>query len=117
MYTSLYFYRVPKNNVEAFLIIQKKSAEIYKRNGAIDDWTFGPENLKQKYGCVSFPQEIPLDADEELFFSMSLFKSKDDHDKIMSAVDKEPEIEKLYEQVRKLIDLSKVVRGEFNRLV
>ena len=98
-------------------MVQKRSAEIYKRNGAIDDWTFGPENLKAKYGCVSFSQEISANADEEIFFSLSLFQSKDDHDKIMSLVDKDPEIEKLYDQVCNLIDLSKVVRGEFNRLV
>ncbi|HEY8270552.1 MAG TPA: hypothetical protein VIG33_06655 [Pseudobdellovibrionaceae bacterium] len=48
-------------------MVQKKSAEIYKKNGAIDDWTFGPENLKAKYGCMSFSQEIPVNAGEELF--------------------------------------------------
>jgi hypothetical protein len=31
MYTSLYFYRVPKNSIETFLNVQKKSAEIYKK--------------------------------------------------------------------------------------
>lgn len=117
MYTALYFYRVPKQNIESFLMVQNKSAEIYKKNGAIDDWTFGPENLKAKYGCISFSQEVPVNADEELFFSLSLFKSKDDHDRIMSLVDKDPEIEKLYDRICNLIDLSKVVRGEFNRLV
>ncbi|MBK9323752.1 MAG: DUF1428 family protein [Bdellovibrionaceae bacterium] len=117
VYTSLYFYRVPKKNIEAFLKVQKQSAEIYKKNGAIEDWTFGPENLNAKYGCISFPEEILISADEELFFSLSIFKSKNDHDQIMALVDKDPEIERLYNQVRHLIDLSKVVRGEFNRLV
>ena len=117
MYTSLYFYRVPKNNTEAFLNIQKKSAEIYVKYGAIDDWTFKAGDLKAIYGCVSFLQNIPMSADEELFFSLSLFKSKDEHDKIISLVDKDPEIEKLYGQIYSLIDLSKVIRGEFNRVV
>lgn len=69
MYTSLYFYRVPKHNIESFLSIQKKTAEIYKKKGAVDDWTFGSENLKAKYGCISIQQEISIGADEELFFS------------------------------------------------
>jgi uncharacterized protein YbaA (DUF1428 family) len=116
MYTSLYFYRIPKKNIEEFLSIQKKSAEIYKKNGAIDDWTFGPENLKAKYGCTSFLQEINLDADEELFFSLSLFKSKEDHDRIMLMVDIGPDIEKLYDEFSQLIDITKVIRGEFNQL-
>jgi uncharacterized protein YbaA (DUF1428 family) len=117
VYTSLYFYRVPKSNIAAFLEIQKQSAEIYKKNGALHDWTFGSANLNAKYGCISFPQEIQVADDEELFFSLSLFKSKDDHDRIMSMVDADPEIETLYVQICHLIDLSKVVRGEFNRLV
>lgn len=117
MFTSLYFYRVPKSNVERFLFVQRKSAEIYKRYGAIDDWTFGPEDLGQKYGCSSFLGEITVKDDEELFFSLSLFKSKEDHDQIMSLVDKDPEIEVLFDEASKLIDLSKVVRGEFGRLV
>jgi hypothetical protein len=58
MFTSLYFYRVPKKNVELFLNIQKKSSEIYKKYGAIEDWTFGPDNLNEKYGCTSFLQQI-----------------------------------------------------------
>jgi uncharacterized protein YbaA (DUF1428 family) len=117
MFTSLYFYRVPKENISDFLEIQKSSAEIYKKNGAIEDWTFRPENLNSKYGCSSFLNEISVKGGEELFFSISLFKSKEQHDKVMSLVDKDPEIEKLYNRICGLIDLSRVVRGEFNRLV
>ncbi len=104
-------------NAEAFLLVQKKSAELYKKNGAIEDWTFGPENLHPKYGCSSFLKEISINEGEQLFFSLSLFKDKEDHDKIMALVDKDLAIEKLYDQICGLIDLSKVIRGEFNRLV
>lgn len=117
MFTSLYFYQVPKKNVSRFLEIQKKSAEIYKRYGAIDDWTFGPDNLAAKYGCASFLQEIEIGQNEELFISLSLFKSKNEHDRIMALVDNDPEIAVLFEEVSNLIDLSRVIRGEFARLV
>lgn len=117
MFTSLYFYRVPKENVEQFLVIQRASAEIYRKHGAIDDWTFGPENLADKYGCTSFLKEISIDPNEVLFFSLSLFKTKEEHDQIMALVDKDPDIGILYDQICKTIDISKVIRGEFNRLV
>jgi uncharacterized protein YbaA (DUF1428 family) len=117
MYTSIYFYSVPKKNIDAFLLVQRLSSDIYKKYGAIDDWTFAPECLSPKYGCASFTQVIPAKADEEIFFSLSLFRSKEDHDKIMSIVDSDPEIEKLFRQISDLIDLSKVIRGEFNRLI
>ncbi|MDD4975302.1 MAG: DUF1428 family protein [Bacteriovorax sp.] len=117
MFTSLYFYRVPKKNVDLFLNIQKKSSEIYKKYGAIDDWTFGPDNLKEKYGCSSFLKEISLLPNEELFFSLSLFETKDEHDRIIALIDSDKEISNLYEKISELIDISKVVRGEFNRLI
>jgi len=117
MYSSLYFYRIPKKSVDAFLLIQKRSAEIYKRYGAIDDWTFAPDDLSTKYGCVSFLKEIITEDNELLFFSLSLFNNKEDHDRIIGLIDKDPEIEILFDQICNLIDLSKVVRGEFNRLV
>lgn len=117
MFTSIYFYRVPKEKVDQFLVIQKTSAEIYRKHGAIDDWTFGPETLVEKYGCSSFLKEISVEPNELLFFSLSLFKSKEDHDQVMSIVDKDPAIGALYDQVRETIDISKVIRGEFNRFV
>lgn len=117
MYTSLYFYRVPRKNVELFLIIQKKSSLIYKKYGAIEDWTFGPDNLSEKYGCTSFLQEISLAEDEDLFFSISLFKTKEEHDRIITLIDTDVEISNLFDQISKLIDISKIVRGDFNRLV
>lgn len=117
MYTSIYFYRVPKKNIEAFLRIQTLASDIYKKYGAIDDWTFASDCLSPKYGCTSITKIIPSNADEEIFFSLSLFQSKADHDKIMSQVDNDSEIEKLFSQISELIDLSKVIRGEFNRVI
>lgn len=98
-------------------MVQKKSSDLYKKYGAIDDWTFEPESLEPKYGCSSFLTEIEVGSDEELFFSLSLFNSKEDHDRIMSLVDTDPEIEDLYKDICDLIDISKIVRGEFNRFV
>ena len=117
MYTSLYFYRVPDDHAVEFLEIQKVSAQIYKKYGAIDDWTFSPENLNSKYGCTSFLKELSTGPNEKLFFSLSIFKDEQDHYKIMSAVDQDPEIEALYARISKILDLSKVIRGEFNRVV
>ncbi|MBK7891456.1 MAG: DUF1428 family protein [Bdellovibrionales bacterium] len=117
MFTSIYFYKVPRQNVEAFLVIQKRASKIYMRFGAIDDWTFAPADLSERYGCRSFLKEIEIDPGEALFFSLSLFSSKDEHDRIMSHVDKDPEIEILFKEVSGLIEISKTLRGEFNRVV
>jgi uncharacterized protein YbaA (DUF1428 family) len=117
MFTSVYFCRVPLQNRTQFLEIQRKAAAIYVRHGAIGDWTFGPDNLDSKYGCSSFLTEITTQRGEELFFSLSLFHSRADHDRIMATVDNDPEIAELYLAIGKAIDLSRVIRGEFNRLI
>lgn len=117
MFSALYFYRVPSGKADQFLFIQRKSAEIYRKHGAIDDLTFGAGDLAAKYGCASFLKEISLAADETLYFSLSLFKSKEDHDRIMAVVDKDPEIGSLYDQISETIDVSRIIRGEFNQLV
>ena len=117
MFTSLYFYRVPTKNKVQFLEIQNRAAKIYEKHGAIGDWTFGPDDLTARYGCSSFAKEIDVGQGEELFFSLSLFQSRADHDRVMRIVDEDPEINNLYESIGKFIDLSKIIRGEFNRLV
>ncbi len=116
MYTAVYFYRVPKKNIDEFLMIQKESAKIYKKYGALEDWTFAAVNFEAKYGCASLIERIDLAANEELYFSFTLFKSKEDHDRVMGLVDSDPHIKKLFDQVCQLIDISRVVRGEFSGL-
>ena len=113
----MYFYCVPKENTELFLSIQKKSSELYKKHGAIDDWTFAPDNLNEKYGCSSFLKEISVLPTEELFFSISLFKNKEEYEQIISTIDADEEIAKLFIEFSNLIDIPRVIRGEFNRLL
>lgn len=117
MYSVLYFYCIPKEHVDIFLRIQKEAAKIYQEYGAIGDWTFSPEDLTGKYGCVSFQNKIEIKPNEDLYFSMSLFESKIDHDRMISLIDNDKRIEILYLEISKIIDLSRVTRGEFNRVI
>ena len=45
MFASIYIYRVPRENLDAFLRVQGEAAAIYRRCGALDDETFGPIDL------------------------------------------------------------------------
>lgn len=117
MFISLYFYRIPKNQIDEFIRIQKKSAEIYRKYGAVDDWTFGAEDLTSKYGCDSFLNSIRIEPTESLFLSLSQFVSREEHDRVMALVDCDPEIANLFEEACIVMDISRVIRGEFNRLV
>jgi uncharacterized protein YbaA (DUF1428 family) len=117
MFTSVYIYRVPHKNVDAFLRVQQEAAAIYQRYGAVDDETFAPVNLEEKYGCVSFLDILDVEEDEEVFISLSRFRDRAHHDKVMAQVDADEQISELYDEVTTLIDISRVVRGAFERVV
>ena len=117
MYTSLYIYRVPRDNVAAFLCVQREAAAIYCQYGALGDETFGPCNLEAKYGCMPFPAAFELEEGEDVFVSLSRFRDLAHHDEVMSRVDADDRIGELYEQVTGLLDIRRVMRGEFERVV
>ena len=117
MFISIYLYRVPRENVEVFLRVQRDAAEIYRRYGAIDDVTFAPANLEAKYGCDGFTGALDIREGEEVFIGMSSFHDRLHHDTVMEQVDQDERIRELYEEVACLLDVGRVVRGEFERVV
>jgi uncharacterized protein YbaA (DUF1428 family) len=117
MFSSIYMYRVPRENFEAFLRVQREAAVIYQEYGALGDETFAPANLKPKYGCIAFPAAFEVKEGEELLISLSRFRDRAHHDEIMKLVDADDRIDRLYEQVTRLVEVDRVVRGEFERVV
>jgi len=116
MFVSIYIYRVPSQNVEAFLRVQREAAEIYRRCGAINDETFAPVNLIAKYGCAGFTGAFDIREGEEVFIGLSSFHDRMHHDTVMAQVDRDERISELYEEVASLLDVGRVVRGEFERV-
>lgn len=117
MFTSIYIYRVPRKNVDAFLRIQQEAAAIYQRYGALADETYAPVNLEAKYGCVPFSEVLDVEEDEVVLIGFSRFRDRAHHDQVMSQVDSDERISDLYGEVTKLLDINRVVRGEFERVV
>jgi len=117
MFTPIYVYRVPRENVEAFLRVQGEAAVIYREFGALDDEIFAPANMKAKYGCVAFPEALEVAEGEEVFVSLSRFRDRVHHDEVMGRVDADERINELYKEVTALMDVGRVVRGEFQRVI
>ena len=113
MYTVVYLFRVPKPNVTAFSRVQHEAGEIYRRYGALDDETLAPSKLGAAYGCAGFSDVTELKEDEELFIGLSRFRDRTHHDEVMAKVDADAQINDLYVEMLTLIDMSRVVRGEF----
>ncbi|MEM2921689.1 MAG: DUF1428 family protein [Candidatus Bathyarchaeia archaeon] len=115
IYASVYIYRVPSKKVDAFLLVQKEAAAIYRSHGAIDDETFAPLDLKAKYGCASFADTLRLKEDEVVFIGMSLFRDGAHHDEVMAKVDADKRTNVLYRRITELFDIQRITRGEFKR--
>jgi len=117
MYTSIYIYRVQRDRVTAFLRVQREAAAIYCQYGALDDETFAPCSMEAKYGCIPFAAAFEVEAGEEMFVSLSRFRDSAHHNEVMGRVDVDDRIIELYEEMTSLLDVGRVVRGEFERVV
>lgn len=117
MFASIYIYRVPRENVKAFLRIQRQAAEIYREYGALDDETFGPVDLEAKYGCGAFANGLALAEGEDVLIGISRFRDQAHHEEVMEQVGSAPRINELYDEVTALLDVGRIVRGEFERVV
>jgi uncharacterized protein YbaA (DUF1428 family) len=116
VYESIYIYRVPLANVEAFTRVQREALAIYCEHGAIDDATFTPVDLAARYGCLGFEEGVGATLDERIFVSVSHFRDRAQHGAVMALVDADPRIERLYDEVTRLLDVARVVGGEFERV-
>jgi uncharacterized protein YbaA (DUF1428 family) len=115
VYTSIYLYRLLRENAEAFLQVQRDAADIYRQYGALEDETFAPFDLEAKYGCLAFTDVLELTEGEVLYVGLSRFRDKAHHDEVMAKVDTDARIDQLFEQVTGLLEMSRLVRGEFER--
>lgn len=116
MFTVVYIFRVSQADVAAFLRIQKEAAKIYQYHGALNDETLAPFSLDAKYGCGSFSSAVDIENDEEVYIGLSQFESRIHHDEVMAKVDTDERIDKLYTEMLTVVDMTRTLRGEFERV-
>ena len=113
MYRSFYIFRVPKQHVEAFVRINQEAIAIYRRYGALEGGLMGAAQLDAKYRCTGWADALQAGEDEAVFVSFDGFRDAAHHQEVMAKVDADPRINELFAELQKLIDLSNVLRGEF----
>ncbi len=116
MYTSVYLHRVPTGTVEPFVRLVTAASEVYMRLGAVECVLYTPWDLRAKYGCAGFESALDLAEDEVLFVELNSFRDKSHHDEVMAQVDASPEISRLYDELTSMLDVGRIVRGEFERI-
>ncbi|MFC4353515.1 DUF1428 family protein [Chryseomicrobium palamuruense] len=116
MYCALYLYPVTNENEQKFIEINKAAGRIYMKYGAVNDQTFQGTLVEAIYGCRGMVSAVKLLENEKVMLGISSFHSKVHHDEVMKQVDQDEEINKLYLEMTKTIDISRVVRGEFEEV-
>jgi uncharacterized protein YbaA (DUF1428 family) len=116
MYKVFYLYPVLKQKKDRFIELNKKASMIYKEYGALEDDTYQSTFIDAVYGCKGMESSVELLENETLMCSVSTFTTKEHHDSVMGKVDADPRIDELYSEMVNVIEMSRVVRGEFEKV-
>jgi len=117
MYSSIYLHRVPHYNIDAFVHILNAAAKLYGEHGAVACRLYAPKNMAAKYDCLPFGDVITIAEHEHFFIEVNEFHDLAHHDVVMAKVDADPRIHQLYEDLKVIVDVSCIVRGEFEQIL
>jgi uncharacterized protein YbaA (DUF1428 family) len=103
---------VPKSRVEDYRKLARKAGKIWREYGALEVRECIADDVKPgKY--TSFPQSVKLKADEVVFFSWILYKSRKDRDRINAKVMKDPRLASMMDPKNVPFDGKRMFWGGF----
>lgn len=82
---------VPKRNVTAYRRLARKAGKIWMEHGALEYRECIAEDVKPGKR-TSFPQSVKLKADEVVWFSWIVYKSRKHRDRVNAKVMKDPRL-------------------------
>ena len=105
---------VPKKNVPAYRRMAKKAGKIWKEHGALEFRECMGDDLNVRMG-VSFKKLAKLKANETVFFSYIVYRSKADRNRVNKKVMSDP---RLQMDMKKMpFDFKRMMYGGFKVLV
>ena len=115
-YVEFMISRSPKKNHEALLKLEKKSADMFRREGVSYD-LFLLSNTSSWEGFTNISKTVSASEDEEVWVSMLSYKDKKDRDDFVTKMSDNKECQEGYEEYTKLnTPGSQIIAGEFSRL-
>lgn len=82
---------VPKANLEAYRDMAQKAGEIWREYGALEFVECVGDDV-QPGKVTSFPQSVKLEAGETVVFAWIVYESREQRDRIMEQVMKDPRL-------------------------
>ena len=105
---------VPKKNVPAYRRMATKAGKIWKEYGALEFRECVGDDLRVKMG-VAFPRGAKARADETVFFSYIVYRSKAERNRVNKKVMKDPRLQMDMKSMP--FDVRRMMYGGFKVLV
>jgi uncharacterized protein YbaA (DUF1428 family) len=115
-YVEFIISRAPKKNQEALIQLEKKSIEMFQREGIQYD-LFLLANNKSWEGFINISQNLTANEDEDVWINILSYKDKKHRDESVVKMSNDKKCQEGYEEFAKLITPgSQIVTGEFNKV-
>ena len=115
-YVDGYVVPVPVKNVDAYKKMARKAGRIWLEHGALQVMECIGDDVKPGK-LTSFPQAVKLKADEVVFFSWIVYKSRRDRDRINKKVMSDKRITGSMDAKSMPFDARRMIYGGFRTIV
>ncbi len=106
---------VPKKNVDKYKKVAKLAAKVWLEYGALEYYECMGDDVKPGK-VTSFPQSVKLKADEVVFFSWIVYKSRSQRDRILKKVMADPRIKDMGPEMMPF-DGKRMIYGGFKPVI
>lgn len=106
---------IPKKNVDKYKKIAKLAAKVWLEYGALEYYECMGDDVKPGK-VTSFPQSVKLKADEVVFFSWIVYKSRSQRDRILKKVMADPRIKDMGPEMMPF-DGKRMIYGGFKPII
>lgn len=90
-YVDGFIVAVPTAKIEAYQKFSEKAGHVWREFGALEYIECVADDVKPGK-LTSFPQAVKLEANETVVFAWIIYKSREDRDRILAEVMKDPRI-------------------------
>jgi hypothetical protein len=116
VFTTINLIPIPRGHAERFLRLEQAAEAIYREYGGLGNEILAPVNLEASYGCAAFGAVLDLAADEALYIVLDHFHDRAHYEGVMGQANADARIEALFQEFAQLVDVRRIVRGEFARV-
>lgn len=116
-YVQLFLYRVPKRNHDAMIELERRIRDGFKKHGVLYSEFFQLTPHETVRGFTNFTERISAQSDEEVWFEVERYRSREHRDEIFAAIRKDTPLLELFGKWYGLVSPGEnSTMGDFNKL-